>query len=371
MERSAHALLVRWHRSRSNVIADDLDRVNDSLVVEAPAVAQTDWLARARRRSPDDVPALLASLPRVGDALLPACLESLWRWPVDPRITTALHRLVLETVPRSDDQAFWNRALALIAWVGDVRAADWLADAMLDVNGPALATRRLVLRANELITFLGLKPRDVAGASSAGAAHAFGPAPADPTARLVFADALLERGDARGELIHLQSLPELRTEQRRRAHSLIHHYGRAWLGRLSAALKPQGLRFERGVVVAGRVSGYRALRALLGAPEWRTLESLDLRELHRRRPAGTLLVDFLASAPLRNLRRVESFPATELAALRASRAPTTITTLEVVGWAPQVTFEELARCAALPALQAATLNGQPLRSSSTDTVTRC
>jgi len=26
----------------------------------------------------------------------------LWSWPVDPRVTTVLHRLVLETLPRSD-----------------------------------------------------------------------------------------------------------------------------------------------------------------------------------------------------------------------------------------------------------------------------
>lgn len=371
MERSAHALLARWHRSRSNAVADDLDRVNDSLALEAPAVSRAEWLSVARRRSSDDVPSLLASLPRIGDALLPPCLESLWRWPVDPRITTALHRLVLETLPRSDDHAFWRRALALIAWVGDVRAADWLADAMLEVNGPALATRALVLRANELITLLGLKPRDAAGPSRPGAAQAFGPAPADPAARLVFADTLLERGDARGELIHLQSLSALRTDQRRRVHGLIRDYGRAWLGRLSAALKPQGLRFERGVVIAGRLSGYRAIRSLMGAPEWRTLESLDLRELHRRRPAGTLLTDFLSSEPLRNLKRLESFPATELVSLRASRVPTNITTLQVVGWAPQLTFEALAACPALKSLEAATLNGQPLGRSSTDTVTRC
>lgn len=370
MERSAHALLARWHRSRSNAVADDLDRVNDWLALEAPAVSRTQWLSVARRRSPADVPSLLASLPRIGDPLLPACLESLWRWPDDPRITTALQRLVLETLPRSDDRSFWNRALALIAWVGDVRAADWLADAMLEVNGPALATRALVLRANELITLLGLKPRDVAGPAHPGAAKPYGPAPADPNARLVFADALLERGDARGELIHLQSLAEPRPDQRRRLHGLIRDYGRAWLGRLSAALKPQGLRFERGVVVAGRLSGYRAIRALMGAPEWRTLESLDLRELHRRRPSGTLLADFLASAPLRNLKRLESFPSTELASLRASRVPTNITTLHVAGWAPQLTFEELSGCAALKSLEVATLNGHALGRSSTDTVTR-
>jgi uncharacterized protein (TIGR02996 family) len=371
MERSPQALLARWHRARSNAIADDLDRVTDRLALEAPAVSRLEWLSVARRRSPDDVPSLLASLPRADDPLLPSCLEALWSWPVDPRITTALHRLVLENLPRSDALAFWNRALPLIAWVGDVRAADWLADAMLEVNGPALATRALVLRANELITFLGLKPRDVAGPSIRASATPFGPAPSDANARLVFADTLLERGDARGELIHLQSLPAPRTDQRRRAQVLIRDYSRAWLGRLSAALKPQGLRFERGVVVAGRISGYRAVRTLFGAPEWETLESLDLRELHRRRPSGTLLTDFLASAPLRNVKRVESFPATELATLRASSNPTSITTLEVVGWAPQLTFEELVACPALRSLEVATLNGQALGRRSTDTVTRC
>lgn len=355
MEPSLHALLSRWRRTRSRLLADTLDSLSDQLALHAPARPVSDWF---RFETPADaLPALLAAVPSIQDPRLPSCLDAFWRWPVDPRLTTALQRLVLQQLPRSNDWPFWNRALALIAWVGDVRAADWLAAAMVEVDGPAIHTRALVQRANELIVMLGRPTPSEERAPIRGQVRPFGPAPAELTARLVFADGLQEHGDLRGELIALQCLEAPRLDQRRRASQLIREYARPWLGRLSAALKPQGLRFERGVVVAGKVSGYRALRTLLGAPEWSTLEELDLSELHRRRPAGSNLMAFLTHESLRQLKRVRAFPATELAALRACRARTSIEELHLVGWLPAVMLDGLAARPALPSLRKLTLNG--------------
>jgi hypothetical protein len=357
MERSVPALLQRWQRSRSVAMADELDRLSDARTTLEPALHPDEWLTVSRSRDPHMLGPLLAALPPVGEPRLTACLDTLWRWPVDPRITTALQRLVLQQSPPSSAHGLWRRVLALVAWTGDVRATDWLAWALVDLQGPALATRKLVQRANELIVFLGQRPRGLPADASCGPTPAFTPAPLALEARQVFADELLARGDVRGELIQLQVLDAPRPDQRRRIHHLVRQYGRAWLGRLSAALKPRGLRFERGVVVAGHLSGYRAMRTLLGAPEWATLESLDLRELNRQRHDGPLLARFLSDPSLARLTDVQGFPACGLRDLVRAPQPLRLTSLAVTGWISPVVVDEVAGSRALGALEHLTLNG--------------
>jgi hypothetical protein len=357
MERSVPSLLARWQRARSAALADELDRLSDARTSLEPAVHPDEWLTVSRSRDPDALGPLLAALPPVGDPRLKACLDTLWRWPVDPRITTALQRLVLQQSPPSTAHGLWRRVLALVAWTGDVRATDWLAWALVDLHGPALATRRLVQRANELIVFLGQRPRGLPVDAPCGPVQAFEPAPLALEARQVFADELLSRGDVRGELIQLQVLDAPRPDQRRRIHHLVRQYGRAWLGRLSAALKPRGLRFERGVVVAGQLSGFRAMRTLLGAPEWATLESLDLRELVRQRHDGPLLARFLSHPCLARLTDVQGFPGFALGDLLRSPRPLRLTSLSVTGWVSPVEVDEVAGSSALQSLEHLTVNG--------------
>jgi hypothetical protein len=346
------SLLSSWQRRRDATVADQLDDASDRSASAEPPMHASAWWARPLDLA--RLPSLFAALPPVGDPSLGRCLDRLWSIPVDPRIATALQRLVLQELPRSDDLAFWNRALALLAWVADVRTVDWLGPLLGDVNGPALATRQLVLRANELIVWLGGQPRDV-GHARGGVVTELTIPPADPIARLVFADELLTRGDVRGELIMLQRLEAPRRDQRRHLADLLRCYGPALLGRLRPALKPQGLRIRDGVVVGGRLSGYRALRPLLDASEWRHIEELDLRELHRRWPRGSTLMELLER--LTRLRVVHHFPATELRALSAWQTPTSIRELHVVGWAPGVELAELRVRPALPALERLTHNG--------------
>lgn len=352
-----HSLLEAWRHSRSEVIADELDAVSDRLAAEDRPRHSHELLTSPWTDA--ELGLLLAALPPVGHPLLPACLDRFWSHPVDPRLTTALHRLVLQTLPRSDDLPFWNRALALIAWVGDVRAADWLGAILGEVDGPAIATRQLVLRANELIVQFGRLPRLPARRCTTRLVVTFAP-PSDPLAREVHADWLLERGDVRGELILLQRLDSPRLDQRRRTNELIRDYGRALLGRLSAALKPQGLRFDGGVVVAGQLSGYRALPALIGAVEWRTVEELDLRELQQRHARGALLMEFLSHRAFERLRVVRNFPLAELTTLSAWQAPLAVRELHLTGWATPAQLEALTHHRALPALETLTLNGQPV-----------
>ncbi|MBW2734634.1 MAG: TIGR02996 domain-containing protein [Deltaproteobacteria bacterium] len=103
---------------------------------------------------------------------------------------------------------------------------------------------------------------------------------ADDNLRGVYADLLLERGDARGELINLQLQAEGKTiAQRKRERLLLSAHGFEWLGLLAGVFQKSGLRYERGFPVAGRVNG----RKLAAAPEvvglscWATFEELSVK----------------------------------------------------------------------------------------------
>jgi uncharacterized protein (TIGR02996 family) len=71
--------------------------------------------------------------------------------------------------------------------------------------------------------------------------------PEDLGPRAVLADALLERGDPRGELITLQCA-EITYVTRPRIQQLIEQHWETWLGELTAILDPDVTRFERGVL---------------------------------------------------------------------------------------------------------------------------
>lgn len=104
-------------------------------------------------------------------------------------------------------------------------------------------------------------------------------APDDDGPRLVYADALLEAGDARGELIVLQCA-RARTDgaPTARERTLLRIHGRAWLGDAADLFVPASVIFERGFV-AGATLVARDLRARWphAAPaSFRLLERLDL-----------------------------------------------------------------------------------------------
>ena len=89
--------------------------------------------------------------------------------------------------------------------------------------------------------------------------------PGDETPRLIYADWLSERGDPRGEFIHLQcELARLAEDDQRRpaledrAFELEQRWGREWAGplcgRATAAWKPSSLTPAMG---GFRLSGWR------------------------------------------------------------------------------------------------------------------
>ncbi len=79
-------------------------------------------------------------------------------------------------------------------------------------------------------------------------------APDDDAAKLVVADALLERKDPRGEFIALQFKVwrgEATKEDRARVSALLSKHRAAWLGPLADVLEPESLVFEKGFLRQG------------------------------------------------------------------------------------------------------------------------
>ena len=139
--------------------------------------------------------------------------------------------------------------------------------------------------------------------------------PADDQARAIYADALEQRGDPRGELISLQleaaRTGKLSSAAEARVRALLKAHGRAWIAPLDAAIRPDSIRFERGFLdacaVAWKTDTQRA--ALCHHPLWATVTEIDAED-----------EAFLLQDDLRSLRRAELGPRA-LAKLAARRTP--------------------------------------------------
>jgi uncharacterized protein (TIGR02996 family) len=98
--------------------------------------------------------------------------------------------------------------------------------------------------------------------------------------RLVLADALLEAGDPRGELIALQHARRTSTRPdapTKRERELLKRHAREWLGRIAPSiLLTQPLVFELGFAAKATFRNNAKGRERIGAPEWSTLEWLDV-----------------------------------------------------------------------------------------------
>jgi uncharacterized protein (TIGR02996 family) len=129
--------------------------------------------------------------------------------------------------------------------------------------------------------------------------------PDDVELRLVLADALLEAGDPRGELIQLQHNPQ--ADHERRAMRLLQRHGLTWLGSLRGAVVPVSyeLGFLASCIAIDAGAG--------GRDEWATVLTVEL---------DVSLIDFLFHPVMRSLRRVAGVEDEHLEPLlRASRCP--------------------------------------------------
>jgi len=136
--------------------------------------------------------------------------------------------------------------------------------------------------------------------------------PSDDEVRLVYADALLEAGNPRGEHILLQC-SRARTGGKRTARevALERMHARAWVGPAGTWLGPK-LRYERGFLVGAAHGGKpTAISAKsIGAPVWTTLEELDMTK------SKESAVAFLSHPVLRSLHTLTGVLASTLVALK-------------------------------------------------------
>jgi len=225
-------------------------------------------------------------------------LRALATLPPDPRVTSAVLNLLANFPYDTRLRQILGVALAILERSGEPRAlAAWQgagASLRAQVNAWDLsdhAQRRLegkllaagtghdVLTDEELDLLQPLRPRARGPTRSLDDLYAEVYAnPALDAPREVLADALVEAGDPRGELIQLQ-LARARgagsAASRARERALLATHAAAWT--LLRAIDPRTVEFERGFPARAHVvlGGAHAPRDLLVDPRWSTFVALD------------------------------------------------------------------------------------------------
>ena len=312
-ERALAPLLSAWRRCRAPAIADVIDRVSATVKREplegsAKKKHQT-FLSLLAQADPADGARLLAFLGEGQTAHLVEGVDALAGRPADPRFTLrALELLQHPAVTSSASFPAWRRVFNLLVSNEDTRALEVLrkldfnavlgphqeysaeffdgrarkaAEALGSVKVPELAASDAAL-VRELMGAQRNATQDLVALEAAVFA-----APDQDAPRLVFADALLERGDPRGEFIGLQftrTKRRLTGLERQREFELLEEHGTAWLGPLALTLNKyvELVLFERGFVHTLAVDSEKehSLQVLRSSPGFSTVRTLvlNLRE---------------------------------------------------------------------------------------------
>lgn len=266
----------------------------------------TEALALIKKGDPADLGRVLAFLGEGQTAHLAEALEALAARPADPRFTKrALELLQRPPVTSSSSFAAWRKLFNLLASNQDLRVvprlqaldfnailgpqqeysaeffttrAQKVLDALKQVKEPTLSAPDAAL-VKELS-----QARRAAGQDLTSLEAAVYAASDDDGPRLVYADALLEKGDPRGEFITLQFEREKRRlthAERQREHALQAEHQTAWLGPLALTVDEwQDLAlFRRGFVRTLAVDSSKpaVMKALVAAPGFKTLRTLVMR----------------------------------------------------------------------------------------------
>ena len=182
--------------------------------------------------------------------------------------------------------------------------------------------------------------------------------PENLAARLVYADALLDQGDVRGELITLQCSRDPEATPTSRERTLLKDHERSWLGAIEPHLLKKHLVYRRGFVTEAHLAG-RGLDHPRAEPEWQTLEQLDLGSMW-----GPEVCGWLTSLP--NLRRVTNLYADDISHVIA-HGPVAWTALGLRYFKPSACRQLVAGRAAFPdlrelAVHASEVSDETLRS---------
>lgn len=303
-------LLAVWRKTRAPEVAAAIAAVGQELdaargpIAGKRAARVAAWKKVNQQGDAADVGRLLHGLDGLRVEEAEPLLAAVRKWPADPRTWDALFGL-LEAPPvglRGRNAApHWQRVLEILEAIGeprtrarrlalvktlraggDVDQSRHLPDTTVTMleclravkAGRAPAPKPLSPPEQALLAQLRPAPRGDLGALYAKVYAA----PHDDGARQILADALLESGDARGELINLQLLPKPDAAQKKRAKQLLDAQGRKWLGPLEPAVLKSGFAYRRGFPAAAKVSTNQksVIHAVTGRPEWSTFEELDV-----------------------------------------------------------------------------------------------
>jgi uncharacterized protein (TIGR02996 family) len=296
-------LLVAWREASAAELAELIDAVSERVATgRSPLEGKkledlhAAWLQRERAQDPADLPLLLKALRRQRSTNAIVEMKALACWPRDPRITTFMCRLF-------EDPPYWSSAafselLALAARSGDPRLGPALSSPDLMrgfLGGFERAVRdTIAARAAEIVESLPASVtldaanlelvRRLSTTTSHGQRHVLDQLlaqiyadPQDTSLKMVYADALLEAGEARGELIVLQA--GKKKGAKKRGAELIAAGWKQWLGPLAGLVdRADDVTFELGFPVALRLSDTDAERErrATGSPQWATVHTVVL-----------------------------------------------------------------------------------------------
>lgn len=247
------------------------------------------WREIEAQHDPLDLPRLLEPMPKATTAMQYERVTAMEHWPTHPLLTRTIvgwwehfsvtvHVAQLSGVLERNADPAVSARLATLApnrqkatkWVGRHNASRLVEVAEKSTGWSAAPCSEeeaaLVARLSALAAAPVTAPVDELGATVAKVYER----PDDDAIRALVADALVARGDPRGEFISLQ-LMRGDAAPSKRERQLEEEWGDTWLGRLAPCLR-KGTRFRRGfpAEAAYEKSGDPSW------PEWATFEALDL-----------------------------------------------------------------------------------------------
>lgn len=346
------AAIAAWRDRRHAVLADAIDAIAARCTLKPIAGRdkesyQRAWLDHAKRASDDPVArsavlaGLLKSMPVREVRYLAqrrdvkrykhflARIDALATCEPDPRTATALLDVLVRAPFSVDDCAgVFGPVIDLLIRIGDERSVEQLRAL---VERPV--ANRLTLRdyfaealpkaADQIER--GLRRRDTLSPADRALALAISgtPKPAatprrivdldsllaeclanpdDESPRLVYADALLERDDARGEFIQLQLRDNPDEAAQKRIASLQRKHEKQWLGDIVRVTKCR--LFRRGFLDEAELLQGAAADAATWQRVARDPRMATVRTLHKGSASEQLYKSFAFSAALRSLRDI-------------------------------------------------------------------
>lgn len=336
-----------WRAQRCAELATVIETLSRThgrppLDIKKPKAWHTAWIARVRERNPLDLHGLLEGLvPQAGPrqaSMIASCLDELAAFPDDPQLTLP----VIELLALDPASSSWNkvhtRLFKLLELANDPRAIALLEPAIERAKqastGWSDSMRESLARAGRVREALVEKfPDGVPAAPAFDASELLRTKPSKPLVaivrvdeidalyqamlddpdddakRAVYADALQERGDIRGEIIalHLAGTPDATAK----AAKLCEKHRKMLLGGIAKTVIATTAKFEKGFLAECETDVRRQVEAdvIFGRAEWATVKRLTFKA------TGQL------SAAMRSLEEVYGVTETAVSALRKIALP--------------------------------------------------